>query len=166
MIMFSKFADHLVFTFFFCPFSSEIKLLWIYWRNMVSKSRGNSPTNMVDIANVCMPCILIEYWSVMSSNFLSCISAFFMTIFQQNLIKNPHAPNLTWIGSWWLEPGQFTLISVGLLRYSCSHISGPHELIPTKFGLWMFFIMLHRYMVSKTLKCKKKFLWCHRFCTL
>ena len=34
---------------------------------------------------------------------------------------------------------------------------GPHEPIPTKLGLWMFFILLHRYMVSKTLKCKKKF---------
>ena len=33
---------------------------------------------------------------------------------------------------------------------------GPHEPIPTKFGLWMFFIMLHQYMVSETLKCKKK----------
>ena len=52
----------------------------------------------------------------------------------------------------------FTLISVGLIRYSCGHISGPHEPIPTKFGLWMFSsIMLHQYMVSKTLKCKKRF---------
>ena len=95
-------------------------------------------------------------------------------------MKNLHTPNLTWIGSWWpkiwpheylispieisvnwpvhncLEPGQFTLISMGLRRYSCGHISGPHEPIPTKFGLWMFFIMLHRGMVSKMLKCKKK----------
>ena len=53
-----------------------------------------------------------------------------------------------------MEPGQF---SMGLIRYSCGHISGPHEPIPTKFGLWMFFIMLHRYMVSKMLKLKKKF---------
>ena len=64
------------------------------------------------------------------------------------------------------EPGQFTLISMGLIRYSWSHISGSHEPIPTKFGLWMFFIILHRYMVSKTLKCKKSFLWRHRLCTL
>ena len=56
-----------------------------------------------------------------------------------------------------MEPGQFTLISMGLSRYSCRHISGgPHKPIPTKFGLWMFFIMLHRDMVSKTLKCEKK----------
>ena len=33
---------------------------------------------------------------------------------------------------------------------------GPQELIPIQFGLWMFFIMLHRYMVFKTLKSKKK----------
>ena len=45
---------------------------------------------------------------------------------------------------------------MGLIRYSCGHISGPHEPIPTQFGLWMFFIMLHRYMVSKILKSKKK----------
>ena len=25
----------------------------------------------------------------------------FMTIFQQNMMKNPNTPNLTWIGSWW-----------------------------------------------------------------
>ena len=67
----------------------------------------------------------------------------FMTIFQQNMMKNPHTPNLTWIGSLWPEiwshePGQSTLISMGLIRYSCGHISCPHELIPTRFGLWMF----------------------------
>ena len=33
------------------------------------------------------------------------------------------------------EPGQFTLLSVGLIRYSCGHISGPHELIHVKFGV-------------------------------
>ena len=27
----------------------------------------------------------------------------FMTIFQQNMMKNPHTQNLTWIGSWWPE---------------------------------------------------------------
>ena len=36
------------------------------------------------------------------------------------------------------------------------YISGPHEPIPTKFGLWMFFIMLHRDMVSKKLKFQQK----------
>ena len=86
-------------------------------------------------------------------------------------MKNLHTPNLTWIGSWWpkiwpheylispieisvnwpgsyncLEPGQFTLISMGLIRYSCGHIFGHHEPIPTKFGVWRFFIMLYRNM--------------------
>ena len=60
------------------------------------------------------------------------------------MLKNPHTPNLTWIGSWWLEtwpianlphwnqcklawfvnclePSRFTLISMGLIRYSCGH---------------------------------------------
>ena len=46
---------------------------------------------------------------------------------------------------------------MGLIRYSCGHISGPHEPIPTKFGLWIFFIMLNQYMVSNMPKCKKSF---------
>ena len=131
----------------------------------------------------------IEYRSVTSSNFLFLHFIIFMTIFQQNMMKNPHKPNLTWIGSWWPEiwPHEYLIspieISVnwpgskqlwtrpiftdfnGLIRYSCSHISGSHEPIPTKFGLWMFFIMLHRYIISKTLKCES-FLWRHHFCTL
>ena len=37
-----------------------------------------------------------------------------------------------------LEPGQFTLNSMALIRYSCGHILGPHKPIPTKFGLWRF----------------------------
>ena len=55
---------------------------------------------------------------------------------------------------------------MGLIRYSCRCISGPHEPIPTQFGLWMFFIMFHWYMVSKTLKSNKSCLWRHRFCTV
>ena len=27
----------------------------------------------------------------------------FMTKFKQNMMKNPHTPNMTWIGSWWPE---------------------------------------------------------------
>ena len=42
-----------------------------------------------------------EFWSE-TSNFLFCISAF-LCIFQKNMMKNPHTPNLTWIGSWWPE---------------------------------------------------------------
>ena len=33
------------------------------------------------------------------------------------------------------EPGQFTLISMELIRYSCSRISGHHKPIHVKFGL-------------------------------
>ena len=58
---------------------------------------------------------------------------------------------------WWpnrYEPGQFTLISMRLIRYSCRHISGPHEPIYVKFGVWGFFIMFYWNMVMKMLKCK------------
>ena len=55
-----------------------------------------------------------------------------------------------------MEPGIFTLISVGLIRYSCGHISGHHEPIHVKFGVWGFFIMFCWNMVIKMLKCKKK----------
>ena len=55
---------------------------------------------------------------------------------------------------------------MGLIRYSCGHISGPHEPLSTKFVLWRFFIMLYRYMVFQTLKCKKSCLLCHHFGTL
>ena len=59
-------------------------------------------------------------------------------------------------------PGQiFTLISMGLIRYSCGHILGHHEPIHVKFGVWRFFIMLYRNMVMKMLKCKQKFWWRH-----
>ena len=55
-----------------------------------------------------------------------------------------------------LKPCHFILISMWLIRYSCGHISGHHELIPTKFCQWVLFIMLHQQMVFKMLKCKKK----------
>ena len=84
-------------------------------------------------------------------------------------MKNIHSPNLVGIGSWgpeiwpheyllspieisvnWpgsnsYEPGQlFTLISMGLIRYSCGHILGHHEPIHVKFGAWRCFIMLYQ----------------------
>ena len=65
-------------------------------------------------------------------NILSAFSWFFFSYFGR---------------AWWktsthqMEPGQFTLISMGLILYSCGHILGPHEPIPTKFGVWRFFIM-------------------------
>ena len=55
-----------------------------------------------------------------------------------------------------LQAGTLPVCHTTPIRYSCSHILGPHEPIPTKFGLWMFSITFHRYMVSKMLKCKKK----------
>ena len=36
------------------------------------------------------------------------------------------------------EAGQCTLISMGLITYSCGHISGHNELIHVKFGVWRF----------------------------
>ena len=108
-----------------------------------------------------------------------------------SMMKNIHSPNLVGIGSWgpeiwpheyllspieisvnWpgsnsYEPGQlFTLISMGLIRYSCGHISGPHEPIRVKFGVWRFFIILYRNMVMKMLKCKQKILMTSHFGTL
>ena len=63
------------------------------------------------------------------------------------------------------ESGQFTLISMGLIRYSCSH-SGPHEPIHVKFGVWGFLIMFYWNMVMKMLKCKNENLMTSHFGTL
>ena len=96
------------------------------------------------------------------------------------MIKAFHSPNLVEIGSWepeiWpheyllaplksvkigmvpnsYEPGQFPLLSMGLIKYSCGHILGPHhELIHVKFGVWGFFI-IYWSMVIKMLKCKNE----------
>ena len=103
-----------------------------------------------------------------------------MSYFSRTWWKKSKTPNLTRIGSRWLEiwlhkylispieigvnrpvhncleSGQFTMISMGLIRYSCGHILGPHELIPTKFGLYMLFIMLHWYMVFKNSEMQKQ----------
>ena len=112
------------------------------------------------------------------------------TMSRWSMIKNIHSPNLVGIGSWgpeiwrheyllspieisvnWpvpnsYEPGQFTLISMGLIRYSCGHILGHHEPIHVKFGVWRFFIMLYRNMVMKMLKCKQFFFMMSHFGTL
>ena len=64
--------------------------------------------------------------------------------------------------------------SMELIIYSCGHISCPHEPIPTKFGLWRFFIKLYQSSTdiwySNLLKCKKKkkkkkkkFFWSYHF---
>ena len=57
----------------------------------------------------------------------------------------------------------FQWISMGLMLYSCGHILGPHEPIPTKFGVWRFFIMLYRTMKTKSWKCWKIFLMTSHF---
>ena len=94
--------------------------------------------------------------------------------------KHPRS-NLVGIGSWgprdvatwnqcklaWFITGQFTLISVGLIRYSCSHISGPNEPIHVKFGVsGFFFIMFYWNMVMKMLKCTTENLMMSHFSTL
>ena len=48
---------------------------------------------------------------------------------------------------------------MGLIRYSCGHISGHHEPIHVKFGVWGIFIMFYWNMLMKMLKCKKKEIW-------
>ena len=84
------------------------------------------------------------------------------TMYRWSIMKSIHSPNLVGISSsgpqiWpheylispieisvnWphglvpnsYEPGQFTLISMGLIRYSCGHISGHNEPIHVKFGV-------------------------------
>ena len=127
----------------------------------------------------------------MTSHFFFHFS-FLDTMYRWSLMKNIHSPNLVGIGSWgprdmtaWIpnkphwnqcklawfqtsyEPGQFTLISMGLIRYTCGHISGHHEpnscQIHVKFGVWGFSITFYWNMVMKMLKCKKKkkIWWCH-----
>ena len=61
---------------------------------------------------------------------------------------------------------KFTLISMGLIRYSCGHISDHHEPIHVKFGVWGFFIMFYWSMVTRMLKCKKGNLMTSHFSTL
>ena len=55
---------------------------------------------------------------------------------------------------------------MGIIRHSCDHISGHHEPIHVKFGVWGFFIMFYWNMVIKMLKCKKENLMMSHFNTL
>ena len=108
----------------------------------------------------CTHILLIEYWSVTSSNFLFCISAFSWLYFSRTWWKPLTTKfNMKCYCSWQPEiwPHEYLISSTEI------SVNWPGSI---KFGLWMFFIMLHQCMVSKTLKCKKSFLWCHRFCTL
>ena len=112
------------------------------------------------------------------------------TIYGWSMMKNIHNPNWVGIGSWgpeiWLheylsshieisvnwpvpnsyEPGQFTLISMGLIRYSSSHISVYHEPIHVILGVWGFFIRFYWNIVMEMLKCKKENLMTSHFSTL
>ena len=80
-------------------------------------------------------------------------------IWPHEYLQNVYSPieiSVNWPGS---KPGQFTLISMGLIRYACGHILGHHEPIHVKFGAWRFFVMLYRNMkkkIMKMLKCQKK----------
>ena len=69
--------------------------------------------------------------------------------------------SINWPGSKQLSTGQFTPISVGLIRYSCGHISGHHEPNHVKFGVWGFFIMFSWIWSRKYWNAKKKIWWCH-----
>ena len=97
------------------------------------------------------------------------------TLYRWSMIKNYPQPKLfgngfigardmaAWIPN---DPGQFTPISMGLIRYSCGHISGHHEPIHVKFGVWGFFIMSYWNIVMEMLKCKKENLMMSHFSTL
>ena len=57
-------------------------------------------------------------------------------IWQHEYLISPTEISVNWPGSKQLyESGQFTLISVGLIRYSCGHILGYHEPVHVKFGV-------------------------------
>ena len=113
------------------------------------------------------------------------------TMYWWSMMKNM-SPNWVGIGSWgpeiWpheylilaplksvyiglapnsYEPGQFTLISMGLIRYSYhAAISRATMNRHVKFGVWGFFIMFYWNIVMKMLKCKKENLMTSHFSTL
>ena len=106
------------------------------------------------------------------------------TMYRWSMMKNIHSPNWVGIDSWgpeiWpheylispieisvnYEPGQFTPISMGLIRYSCGHISSHHKPSHVKFVVWGFFIMFYWNFVMKMLKCKKENLMTSHFSPL
>ena len=106
----------------------------------------------------------IEHQSVTSSKiFLQHFHDFLFHISVEHDEKPPHSK---FDMNRCMEPGQFTLISMGLIRYSCGHILGHHEPIPTKLRVWRFFIMLYRNMEKKNHENAEKILlmtsslWC------
>ena len=108
------------------------------------------------------------------------------TMSRWSMMKNILSLNLVGIGSWgpeiwwheyllslinwnqcklaWFQTvmnqAKFTLISMGLIRYSCGHILDHHEQIHVKFGVGRFFIMLYRNMQTcQPLGIKNCILW-------
>ena len=77
---------------------------------------------------------------VMSQTHLSCISAFWIPCNCGAWWKNIHSLNLVETAHGAIRyvsitvMNQSKLVSVGLIRYSCKHISGHHELIHVRFG--------------------------------
>ena len=107
-------------------------------------------------------------------------------MYRWSMMKNIHSPNWVRIGSWGPEIWPLEYISSpteisanwsgskqlwtrpiftgfnGLIRYSCSHISGHHEPIHVKFGVWEFFLSCSTEILSwKCWNAKKKIWWCH-----
>ena len=85
----------------------------------------------------------IEYWSVTSSIFIFAVQLFHDQISVQHDEKPLHTKfymNRLWWPEIWqheylISPIQSSVNWPGSYQYSCGHISGPCELIPTKFGL-------------------------------
>ena len=94
-------------------------------------------------------------------------------IHNRNLVESVHgAQNMAaWMPNYyywkqfltdWHHPN-FTLISMGLISYSCSHVSGQLEPIHAKCLVWEFFITFFLNMVMKCLKSKKKKKWWRQY---
>ena len=105
-------------------------------------------------------------------------------MYRWSMMKNIHNPNLVGIGSWgpeiWpleylispiaisyptvMNQANLHLISMGLIRYSCGHILGPHEPIHVKIGLWVcegFWSCSTEIWSWKCWNTKKKISWRH-----
>ena len=131
-----------------------------------------------------LPFISIEYRSDdVTIFFFFCISAFWIPCLGGAWWKNIHSPNL--VGNRFMggprygrmntylaplksvyiglvpnsyEPGQFTLISMGLIRYSCGPYLGPTmNRFMSNLVCGGFFIMLYRNMVMKNAEMQNNF---------
>ena len=66
-------------------------------------------------------------------------------IWPHEYVIRPIEINVNWPGSYQLS-GQFTLLSMGQIRYSCYHISGPHERIHVIWCVRDFHHVLLKYV--------------------